>query len=82
MAWEMMYTMLFALWGALIIGFYIKDYAILALVSLLFLFWGLKVVTEGLAGEIDMYTDAFGGIHLAIGLYLFLRSSYETYKNW
>lgn len=81
MALELMHVLLFAMWAALIISFYIKDYAVLILVSFIFVGWGLKALLEGIGGVQDWFTEIVALCHIFAGVYLFLRGSWETYKN-
>lgn len=74
--------LLFVMWAALIISFFIKDFGVLALTSFMFIFWGIKVLTEGLLGVQDWFTEAISWSHIFIGLIVFIRGSYELYKDW
>ncbi len=82
MVLDIVYVLLFVAWGGLILGFNRKDYTITNLSSIFLICWGLNAVLKGLGGFQDWFTEAFAVINIFTGLYIFIRSSWELYKNY
>ena len=81
MALDIIYVLLLVCWGGLVLGFSIKDYAVTSLSSIFLVCWGLNFVLKGVGGVQDWFTESFAVINIFTGLYIFLRSSWELYKN-
>ncbi len=78
---DMIYIILIIGWAGMGLGFSIKDYAITVISSILLTIWGLYILLNGMVGIQDWFTEAISIIHIFTGLYVFLRASYEMYKE-
>lgn len=81
MALDTMFVILLACWGIVLFGFYIKDFYVVALPCLGIVVWGLQVIIKGLVGYQDWFTETFAIVNAFAALYIFLRGSWELYKN-
>ncbi len=65
----------------LLLSIQLKDFPLTSFAAITFILNGLYIMNEGIVGMKIWYTWALGMILLGVGLYLLIRSPYETFKK-
>ena len=78
---ETIHIILLAAYVLLILGFKYREYVFGAIAGILLVVWGIYVIENGLTGLDQWLYEAIAGIHIMLGLYVFLRGTWEVYKD-
>ncbi len=65
----------------LLIGRVLKDFPLVSFAGMILVIDGIYLIGTGINNIEQWFSGTLGLIILAIGLYVFLRSPYETYKK-
>ena len=77
---EMNYVFFVIVWVILIIGFYYRNYPITVIGGIFLITLGIWCFLEGF--DVDSWLNESLGIsHLMMGVYIFLRGTWEQYKD-
>jgi len=79
---DVLFVLLIISWGAIIAGFFYKDYWIAAFGTMFMMVLGAYIIINGVGDINDWLTLSFGAVHIGVGAYIFIRGSLEIYKNW
>lgn len=75
------YILIIIAWTLIILGFQYKDYLFGSLGSIFLLALGVYIALNGLTGINNLSTQTLAVVQIAVGAYIFIRGSYEIYKN-
>jgi type IV secretory pathway TraG/TraD family ATPase VirD4 len=74
---NMIFLVILVAWGLLAIGFYYREYTILALTGFFLMALYVYITINGIIGIDDFATRALAIIHFGVGAYVTIRSSIE-----
>ncbi len=72
---------LFMAFFVFMIGRLLKDYPLVSFSGMILMLSGIYLIRQGIQDIRIWFSSTLGLVILAIGLYVFLRSPYETYKK-
>jgi len=79
---DFIYILIMIGWVMLLVSFYYKDYPIGAIGAMLLMAIGVYILYNGLPDANDFLNKIIGIIHCGIGGYVFIRGTWEQYKNY
>ena len=75
------YLIIFVLFGLLVLGYYVKEYAFGAIAAMGLMVMGIYIAINGLESLDNIVTQALALIFIATGAYVFIRGGLEKLKD-